>query len=91
MKWFWKNTTQIVLGQSAVREHLSKFVQPQSRIPCTFGFGSIDRNGARADVQAVLGALSCEVRWEGGIPTNPEYDRLSKLPKLRVRSRRISF
>jgi alcohol dehydrogenase YqhD (iron-dependent ADH family) len=79
MKWFWSNTTQVGFGQGAVREHIPKFVLPKSKVLCTFGFGSIDKNGARADVQAALDALSCEVRWEGGIPPNPEYDRLIEI------------
>jgi alcohol dehydrogenase YqhD (iron-dependent ADH family) len=82
MKWFWCNTTQIGFGQGAVREHLSKFVAPRSRVLCTFGFGSIDHNGARSDVQSSLDSLSCEVRWEGGIPANPEYDRLLEISEV---------
>jgi alcohol dehydrogenase YqhD (iron-dependent ADH family) len=79
MQWFWQNTTQLGFGTNAVREYLSKFVKPKSKILCTFGFGSIDKNGARADTQAALDALTCEVKWEGGIPANPEYDRLVEI------------
>jgi alcohol dehydrogenase YqhD (iron-dependent ADH family) len=79
MKWFWANTTKVAFGQGSVREYLPKFIAPNSKVLCTFGFGSIDKNGARADVQAALDALSCEVRWEGGIPANPEYDRLVEI------------
>jgi alcohol dehydrogenase YqhD (iron-dependent ADH family) len=50
-----------------------------SKVLCTFGFGSIDRSGARADVQSALDSLHCIVRWEGGIPPNPEYDRLIEI------------
>jgi alcohol dehydrogenase YqhD (iron-dependent ADH family) len=79
MKWFWANTTQVGFGEGAVREHLPKFVRPGSKVLCTFGFGSIDKNGARADVQGALDSLSCTVRWEGGIEPNPEYDRLVEI------------
>ncbi|OHT00658.1 alcohol dehydrogenase, iron-containing family protein [Tritrichomonas foetus] len=79
MKFFWNNTTQIGFGENAVKDHLPKFVKPNSRILCTFGGGSIDKNGARKDVQEALDALKCEVRWEGGIPPNPEYDRLIEI------------
>ena len=79
MKWLWNNTTQIGFGENAVKEHLPKFVKPNSRILCTFGGGSIDKNGARKDVEDVLNSLHCEVRWEGGIPANPEYDRLCEI------------
>lgn len=78
-KWFWHNTTQVGFGVNAVSEHLSKFVQPKSRVLCTFGGGSIDKNGARADVVKALNDLECTVRWEGGIPPNPEYDRLVEI------------
>jgi alcohol dehydrogenase YqhD (iron-dependent ADH family) len=69
MKWFWNNTTQVAFGQSAVREHLSKFVKPNSKVFCTFGFGIIDKNGARSDLQSALDALKCEIRdlgWNAG-------------------------
>jgi alcohol dehydrogenase YqhD (iron-dependent ADH family) len=79
MKWFWCNNTKVAFGEGAVREYLPKFIAPNSKILCTFGFGSIDKNGARADVQAALDSRSCEVRWEGGIPANPEYDRLVEI------------
>jgi alcohol dehydrogenase YqhD (iron-dependent ADH family) len=85
MKWFWANTTQIGFGVNAVNDHLSKFIKPNSKILCTFGFGSIDKNGARSDVQSALDALHCEVKWEGGIPANPEYDRLLEIAAV-VRS-----
>ena len=79
MKWFWSNTTQVGFGAEAVKEHIPKFVQPGWKVLCTFGGGSIEKNGARADVQAALDQLKCEVRWEGGIPPNPEYDRLMEI------------
>ncbi|OHT01929.1 alcohol dehydrogenase, iron-containing family protein [Tritrichomonas foetus] len=82
MKWIWQNYTQIGFGEFAVRDHLSKFVKPNSKVICTFGGGSIDKNGARADVQNSLDLLQCEVRWEGGIPPNPEYDRLVEIAKV---------
>jgi alcohol dehydrogenase YqhD (iron-dependent ADH family) len=79
MKWLWVNRTQLVFGAGAVRESTAKFVQPKSKVLCTFGGGSIDRNGARADTQAALDALECEVRWEGNIPANPEFERLMEI------------
>ncbi|OHT13044.1 alcohol dehydrogenase, iron-containing family protein [Tritrichomonas foetus] len=79
MKFFWQNTTQVCFGTGAVKDNLSKYVKPRSRVLCTFGGGSIDKNGARNDVQSALDALECEVRWEGGIPANPEYDRLIEI------------
>jgi alcohol dehydrogenase YqhD (iron-dependent ADH family) len=82
MKWFWCNTTKVAFGQGAVREYLPQFITPKSKILCTFGFGSIDKNGSRTDVQAALDSLSCEVRWEGGIPANPEYDRLVEIAAI---------
>ena len=82
MQWLWTNTTQIGFGEHAVRDHFPKFIQPKSKILCTFGGGSIDKNGARKDVQDALDNLNCEVRWEGGIPPNPEYDRLIEIVKV---------
>ena len=82
MKWLWTNTTQVGFGENAVKEHLKKFVQPKSRILCTFGGGSIDKNGARQDVNDALKELECEVRWEGGIPPNPEYARCCEIVKV---------
>jgi alcohol dehydrogenase YqhD (iron-dependent ADH family) len=79
MKWLWINQTQVGFGVSAVKEHLAKFVKPGSKVICTFGGGSIDRNGARADTQAALDALGCAVTWEGGILANPEYERLIEI------------
>ena len=79
MKFFWNNTTKIAFGENAVKEHLPNFIKPKSKVLCTFGGGSIDKNGARKDVEEVLKSLNCEVRWEGGIPPNPEYDRLVEI------------
>ena len=78
-KWFWANTTQVFFGKDAVKEHLHKFVTAGAKVICTFGGGSIDKNGCRADVQSVLDELKCEVIWEGGICPNPEYDRLMEI------------
>ena len=55
MKWLWTNTTQVGFGVGAVREHLNKFVKPNTRVLCTFGGSSIDKNGARKDVNEALG------------------------------------
>ncbi|OHS95227.1 alcohol dehydrogenase, iron-containing family protein [Tritrichomonas foetus] len=79
MKWLWQNRAQIGFGKDAVKEHLNKFVTPKSKVLCLFGGGSIDKNGARSDVNDALSKLKCEVRWEGGIPPNPEYDRLVEI------------
>lgn len=79
MKWLWQNTTQVGFGVNAVKDHLSKFIQPKSKVLCTFGGGSIDKNGCRSDVNEALQSLECEVRWEGGIPANPEYERLMEI------------
>ncbi|KAH0785823.1 alcohol dehydrogenase, iron-containing family protein [Histomonas meleagridis] len=80
--WLWNNTTQVAFGTGCVKEHMPKFVKPNSKILCTFGGGSIDHNGARKDVTEALAELKCEVRWEGGIPPNPEYDRLVEIAKV---------
>ena len=82
MQWLWTNTTQVGFGENAVRDHLPKFVKPKSKVLCTFGGGSIDKNGARKDVQEALDKLQCQVRWEGGIPPNPEYERLIEIVKV---------
>jgi alcohol dehydrogenase YqhD (iron-dependent ADH family) len=82
MKWLWLNRTQVAFGVGAVKEHLSRFVKANSRIICTFGGGSIDQNGCRADVQAALDALHCEVTWAGGIQANPDFDQLMKIVAL---------
>ena len=82
MKWLWTNTTKIGFGKNAVNEHLPSFIQPKSKILCTFGGGSINKNGARKDVQEALDKLQCEIRWEGGIPPNTEYDRLIEIVKV---------
>lgn len=81
MKWLWQNTTQVGFGENAVQEHLDKFVANRSRVLCTFGGGSIDKNGARDDVTKALSKLECEVRWEGGLTANPEYKRCMEVVK----------
>ncbi|OHS99734.1 alcohol dehydrogenase, iron-containing family protein [Tritrichomonas foetus] len=78
-QWVWNNTTQVCFGENAVKEHMKTFVQPRTRVLCTFGGGSINANGCRADVQAALDELGCEVKWEGGICPNPQYDRLYEI------------
>ncbi|KAH0794107.1 alcohol dehydrogenase, iron-containing family protein [Histomonas meleagridis] len=80
--WLWNNTTQVAFGTGCVKEYMPKFVKSNSKILCTFGGGSIDHNGARKDVTEALAELKCEVRWEGGIPPNPEYDRLVEIVKV---------
>ena len=80
--WVWKNTTQVVFGENAVKEHMKDFVQKNWKVLCTFGSGSIEKNGAKKDVEDALKELNCEVRWEGGIPANPEYERLVEILKV---------
>lgn len=82
MKWIWQNTTQVGFGVNAVKDHLNKFIKPKSKVLCTFGGGSIDKNGCRSDVNEALRALGCEVKWEGGIPANPEYERLMEIVQI---------
>lgn len=82
MKWTWFNSTQVVFGEYAVRDYLKRWIKPNSRVLCTFGGGSIDQNGARKDVVDALDALNCDHKWEGGIPANPEYDRLVEIVKV---------
>ena len=82
MKWIWQNTTQVGFGINAVKDHLNKFIKPKSKVLCTFGGGSIDKNGSRSDVNEALRDLECEVRWEGGIPANPEYERLMEIVQV---------
>ena len=65
-----------------VEEHLKDYIKPNSRVLVTFGGGSIDKNGARADVTKTLAELNRETRWEGGIPPKPEYDRLIEIVKV---------
>lgn len=48
MKWLWTNNVQLAFGANAVQEHLKDFVPRKSRVLCTFGGGSIDKNGARS-------------------------------------------
>jgi alcohol dehydrogenase YqhD (iron-dependent ADH family) len=79
MKWLWTNQTQVGFGAGAVKDHLAKFVKPNSKVLCIFGGGSIDRNGARADTQSVLDSLGCTTIWAGGVLANPEYDRLMEI------------
>lgn len=79
MKWIWNNTTRIAFGEHCVVEHLKDFVKPHSRVLVTFGGGSIDKNGARTDVTKALADLECETAWEGGIPPNPEINRLLEI------------
>lgn len=79
MKWTWRNTTQVVFEENAVNNNLHKYVVRGSRVLCTFGGGSIERNGCREEVERSLRALDCEILWEGGIPANPEYDRLIEI------------
>lgn len=78
-KWLWDNTTQLCFGENAVKENLKTFVKPHTRVLCTFGGGSIDKNGSRQDVNESLKELECEVKWEGGILPNPQYDRLVEI------------
>jgi len=79
MKWIWVNSTKVAFGVNAVKENIDKWVKPGSKIVCTYGGGSIDKNGARKDVTEALAALKCDVTWEGGIVANPEYDRLVEI------------
>ena len=81
-KWVWINTTQVAFGENAVKEHLKDFVQRNWKVLCTFGSGSIEKNGSKKDVEDALKELNCKVRWEGGIPANPEYERLVEILKV---------
>ena len=81
-KWLWCNTTRVCFGQNAVREHMKDFVAPKTRVLCTFGGGSIEKNGSKSDVQAALDELECEVKWAGGIQPNPEFDTVMEIVKI---------
>jgi alcohol dehydrogenase YqhD (iron-dependent ADH family) len=85
MKWVWFNTTQLGYGVGIVRESLAQFIHPKWKILCTFGGGSIDKNGVRDDVEAVLSGLECDVLWEGGIVANPDFDRLMQIVQVAKR------
>ena len=80
--WIWNNTTQVAFGENSVKEHLKNYLQPKWRVMCLFGGSSIEKNGSKKDVQDVLDELQCEVKWEGGIPANPEYQRLCEILKV---------
>ena len=79
MKWLWTNTTQVGFGKNIVEEQLPSFIPKNSKVLCTFGGGSITKNGAKEDVEKALKSLNCTVLWEGGIPANPEYRRLMEI------------
>jgi alcohol dehydrogenase YqhD (iron-dependent ADH family) len=64
-KWLWVNDTRVAFGIGAVKEHFPKFVKRGPKVPCAFGGGSIDKNGARSEVQTAPEALNCTVSWEG--------------------------
>lgn len=81
MKWLWSNTTQVGFGDGAVNEHMKTFVPKKSKVICTFGGGSIDKNGARTDVNKALTDLECDYKWIGDIPSNPEYEVCMKIVK----------
>ena len=82
MNWLWVNSTQVAFGVDAVKENIGKWVKPGSKIVCTYGGGSIEKNGAKADVTEALAALKCDVTWEGGILANPEYERLAEIAQV---------
>lgn len=82
MKWLWTNTTKVGFGSNVVQEHLKDFVTKKSRILCTFGGGSIEKNRARSDVEKALSELECEVKWEGGIQPNPRYVKCLEIIKI---------
>jgi NADP-dependent alcohol dehydrogenase len=79
MKWVWNNSTKVCFGANVVEEQLKNFIPEKSKVLCTFGGGSINQNGSKADVEKALAALNCTVLWEGGIPANPEYKRLMEI------------
>ena len=81
-KWLWQNYTKIGYGENAVKDHLPNMIKPGSKVFCVFGGGSIDKNGARIDVQSALDSIKCETKWEGGVMPNPEYERLCEIAKV---------
>lgn len=85
MNWLWENYTKVCFGKESVTKHLADFVLAGSRILCTYGSGSIEKNGVKKDVETVLKNLNCSVVWEGGIQPNPNVVRCSEIASV-VRS-----
>lgn len=79
MKWLWDNTTKVGFGQGVVNEHLKDFLAKKSKVLCIFGGGSIDKNGARSDVNKALTDLECDFKWTGGIEPSPDYDTCMRI------------
>jgi alcohol dehydrogenase YqhD (iron-dependent ADH family) len=77
--WLWVNGTKVACGIGSVKKYIRRFVKPRAKVLCTFGGGSMNQNGARADTQAALDALGATVAWEGGIQANPDDDRLAEI------------
>ena len=77
--WTWINGTKIAYGVDSVRQYIPKWVAPKSKVLCTYGGGSIEKNGCKKHIEDALKSISCEVKWEGGIPPNPEYSRLIQI------------
>jgi alcohol dehydrogenase YqhD (iron-dependent ADH family) len=63
MNWVWSNTTQVAFGKNAVQKYLPQYVKPNSNIICTFGGGSMEKNGYRKDIETVLSQLN--LRFNG--------------------------
>jgi alcohol dehydrogenase YqhD (iron-dependent ADH family) len=75
IKWLWNNYTKVAFGKNSVSEHLPEFIKPNSKILCTYGGGSIEKNGSKHDVETVLSSLNSTVQWAGGIQANPDVER----------------
>jgi alcohol dehydrogenase YqhD (iron-dependent ADH family) len=71
----WSNSVKIKFGKNVVQNYLGEYIKPNSKILCTFGFGSIEKNGCKSDVVAALEKLKCTVQWEGGLQANPDVSR----------------
>lgn len=77
--WSWANYTKLAYGTKTVATYIPRWVPAKSKVLCTYGGGSIEKNGCRKDVEEALKSINCTVRWEGGIPPNPEYKRLIEI------------
>lgn len=78
MNWIWSNSTKIVFGEGCIKENLKNFVQPNSKILCTYGNKSEVSDSLHDEVQLSLDNLFCSTIWKEGV-SDSDYDRLVEL------------
>lgn len=77
----WVNGTHIAFGVGAI-ETIKRYIPKGANVLCLHDQGdAVFKNGAKEDIDRVLGEIGATHKWRGGIEPNPDYDTCLQIIK----------